>query len=463
MPCSPAAADRLQQILDGRRVVPPATMSRAQWNFKVDLRTTEQAVTVKDSRSGGVLVSSRAVSKESFALRIPPNTGQRQALLDQIGELERRKADCDADLARAQQVHAKRAADAKIARAEVDAALKKKNAARHLASEVARLTLARDQKAAIVNAAAGGAGAGAGAGAAEDPLTVETRGAVRALRLAQLEMLGLGRRLPAVIEGVGGTARAMLAGQLDLIARRATLEAAEGVLRDATTAVTAAKSAVDKARRDVERLDKTARAAEAEWMAVKQKVPEDKEARAAFNALPSSSEEVQTAITNREAERALIIINEEDERLIKSATAQKKAAEERYNTLTAASGHLGVKLQQQRTEWVTRMRVLVASIHRAFRAGLTRIGKVGQVSLLGDETQPLTGRAGVEVKVSFRPGAPPQVLSKQNQSGGERAVTTMMLLLSLRCVSQVPFAVVSRLAAGYFSFACAAAGSPPSD
>ncbi|KAK4685434.1 structural maintenance of chromosomes protein 5, partial [Tremellales sp. Uapishka_1] len=57
-------------------------------------------------------------------------------------------------------------------------------------------------------------------------------------------------------------------------------------------------------------------------------------------------------------------------------------------------------------------------------------------------------RWGIHIKVSFRDGAPLELLTANRQSGGERSLTTIMYLMSLTEMSRTPFSLVDEINQG---------------
>jgi structural maintenance of chromosomes protein 5 len=57
---------------------------------------------------------------------------------------------------------------------------------------------------------------------------------------------------------------------------------------------------------------------------------------------------------------------------------------------------------------------------------------------------------GIEIRVSFRDGHLPQVLSAHAQSGGERSVSTIMYLMALQDMMTAPFRCVGKFQESLF-------------
>jgi hypothetical protein len=93
------------------------------------------------------------------------------------------------------------------------------------------------------------------------------------------------------------------------------------------------------------------------------------------------------------------------------------------------------------------MEPIVESIGDAFRAGLKTINVAGQVELEGGE-EGMASSQGLVIRVAFRKAGELEALSKDRQSGGEKALTTMMFLLAMQAVTPLPFRVVDEINQG---------------
>jgi len=98
-------------------------------------------------------------------------------------------------------------------------------------------------------------------------------------------------------------------------------------------------------------------------------------------------------------------------------------------------------------KWRARMEPIVDSIGDAFRAGLKTINVAGQVELEGAE-EGMASSQGLVIRVAFRKAGELEALSKDRQSGGEKALTTMMFLLAMQAVTPLPFRVVDEINQG---------------
>ncbi|SAM05558.1 hypothetical protein [Absidia glauca] len=98
-----------------------------------------------------------------------------------------------------------------------------------------------------------------------------------------------------------------------------------------------------------------------------------------------------------------------------------------------------------RRDWEPRLERLVARISEKFAEALQRIGCAGEVGVGKDEDY---AKWGIEIRVKFRDHEKLQLLTGQRQSGGERAVSTILYLMSLQSLARAPFRVVDEINQG---------------
>jgi chromosome segregation ATPase len=98
-----------------------------------------------------------------------------------------------------------------------------------------------------------------------------------------------------------------------------------------------------------------------------------------------------------------------------------------------------------KTAWLTELRENVMLIDTAFAKLFQKMGCLASVKLA--ETDDFA-TYGLEILVQFRKEDTMKVLSKETHSGGERSVSTMLYLLALQSVTDVPFRVVDEINQG---------------
>ena len=95
--------------------------------------------------------------------------------------------------------------------------------------------------------------------------------------------------------------------------------------------------------------------------------------------------------------------------------------------------------------WLDQLESALARVRDRFREHCAKLGITGDVEL--NKTL-LYRDYGINIKVKFRDDEDLHVLGPQRQSGGERAVTTMLYLLALQDLNKCPIRVVDEINQG---------------
>ncbi|XP_017884045.1 structural maintenance of chromosomes protein 5 [Ceratina calcarata] len=118
---------------------------------------------------------------------------------------------------------------------------------------------------------------------------------------------------------------------------------------------------------------------------------------------------------------------------------QRKTNE--YATLTQ-----DIKSLQE--QWLTALSAIVEKINSNFGMYFSAMGCAGEVTLAVPENNVDFERYGLKIMVKFRDTDKLQELTRHHQSGGERAVTTAIYMISLQELSRVPFRCVDEINQG---------------
>lgn len=97
-------------------------------------------------------------------------------------------------------------------------------------------------------------------------------------------------------------------------------------------------------------------------------------------------------------------------------------------------------------EWRLQLKELLDPLNEEFSKSFERLGCAGQIQLREDPDD--YGKFGIEILVKFRETENLKRLNGQQQSGGERAVSTIMYLMAMQQLSNVPFRVVDEINQG---------------
>ncbi|KAJ2743186.1 Structural maintenance of chromosomes protein 5, partial [Coemansia sp. BCRC 34301] len=134
--------------------------------------------------------------------------------------------------------------------------------------------------------------------------------------------------------------------------------------------------------------------------------------------------------------------------------AQYAERQSRLTRAIAQAQHVDAELLRIRRhklhaleKWEQPLTDIVAQICARFRAMFDHIQCLGEVCLRKDEHEDYDNW-GIEIRVAFRKNEAPQPLDNHRQSGGERAVSTILYLQALQSLVAAPFRVVDEINQG---------------
>ncbi|KZP00289.1 P-loop containing nucleoside triphosphate hydrolase protein [Calocera viscosa TUFC12733] len=151
-----------------------------------------------------------------------------------------------------------------------------------------------------------------------------------------------------------------------------------------------------------------------------------------------------------EAERASHQLNMAVNPSVIRKYEEQKAEAERKRRLVAEreriSSKLAKKIKATEDRWLPALEQLVASINEKFSDAFTRVSCVGEIKIGKDEQDYAKWR--IEIWVKFRDNEQLQLLTSHRQSGGERALCTILYLMSLTELARAPFSLVDEINQG---------------
>jgi len=162
--------------------------------------------------------------------------------------------------------------------------------------------------------------------------------------------------------------------------------------------------------------------------------------------IPSESEDLERLIFEHEAK--VSAMGSSDFRILNKVTTQRAKVESmlaELNQLTHERDNKESHLVQLKTKWLEELREIMKQLDSSISLLFSKIGFEACVDI---ETHESVDKFGLNIKVKFRKNAELQVLSGSTHSGGERSVSTMLFLLALQTVSEVPFRVVDEINQG---------------
>lgn len=116
--------------------------------------------------------------------------------------------------------------------------------------------------------------------------------------------------------------------------------------------------------------------------------------------------------------------------------------------LEADAANVEKEIQTIRPRWVNALKELIGKIDNNFGEFMQTMQYSGEVYLYEGEKEYAFEDYGIRIKVKFRDAELMKDLDAFHQSGGERSVSTMVYMLSLQELANVPFRVVDEINQG---------------
>jgi chromosome segregation ATPase len=165
-------------------------------------------------------------------------------------------------------------------------------------------------------------------------------------------------------------------------------------------------------------------------------------------------EETEAALEEAEAKVNSIIADPNVVRHYEERQKEIEKVQADLDDLTSAKEGKKTELEQKREPWEAALTNSVSKVDLLFTRYMAELGCTGEVKLVkGEESENADAMGsfrdwGIEIRVSFRNGTKPQVLSARVQSGGERSVSTIMYLMALQEMMVAPFRCVDEINQG---------------
>ena len=164
-----------------------------------------------------------------------------------------------------------------------------------------------------------------------------------------------------------------------------------------------------------------------------------------------SIEYAQAALEEAEAKVNDIHSDPNVVRLYEEKTRKLEEAREDLDDLTSRKDKRLSELDQIKAPWIATLQTTLEKVDKRFSKYMSELGCVGEVSLKpekGEDPDFNFKDYAVEIKVAFRDGVKPSVLSSRVQSGGERSVSTIMYLMAMQDMMVAPFRCVDEINQG---------------
>lgn len=164
-------------------------------------------------------------------------------------------------------------------------------------------------------------------------------------------------------------------------------------------------------------------------------------------------EQAEVALEEAEDQISRVVEDPGVFRLYEKKREELAAVRDDMEALTNRKEQRKNALGSRQEPWEEALKNIITKVDIRFSQYMKELGCVGEVSLTkgesGDENEEPSFRDyGVEIRVSFRDGVKPSVLSARVQSGGERSVSTIMYLMAMQDMMVAPFRCVDEINQG---------------
>ncbi|CAK9827391.1 Structural maintenance of chromosomes protein 5 [Anthophora retusa] len=170
-----------------------------------------------------------------------------------------------------------------------------------------------------------------------------------------------------------------------------------------------------------------------------------------FNKLPPTIEEINNELNIAQAKVFCMGNNIDGENILREYEEVEKDIHQLKDFIQKTTHDIetiGQNIETLKKEWLTPLSNTIEQINSNFSMYFSAMGCAGEVTLAQPENSMDFDQYGLKIKVKFRDADQLQELTRHHQSGGERAVTTAIYMISLQELSRVPFRCVDEINQG---------------
>ncbi|XP_015433616.1 PREDICTED: structural maintenance of chromosomes protein 5 [Dufourea novaeangliae] len=170
-----------------------------------------------------------------------------------------------------------------------------------------------------------------------------------------------------------------------------------------------------------------------------------------FNKLPPTIEEINNELNIAQAKVFCMGNNIDGENVLRefeTVEGEINYLKEFIQKTTQQIEVITQQIESLREEWLKPLSETVKKINSNFSSYFSAMGCAGEVIVATPENIMDFDQYGLKIKVKFRDTDALQELTRHHQSGGERAVTTAIYMISLQELSRVPFRCVDEINQG---------------
>ncbi|KAI5632265.1 AAA domain-containing protein [Phthorimaea operculella] len=168
-----------------------------------------------------------------------------------------------------------------------------------------------------------------------------------------------------------------------------------------------------------------------------------------FDTLPSDIDRLQAHCI--ELQTRIDCMDKGDENVIKEYEEREKTIarlRSEVNETSDMNKQLEDRMNKLRSKWLPPLEQLLRDIDRQFGNMFAKLDCAGEIKLEKGGSEDDYDKYGVAILVRFRASEQLQQLTRQTQSGGERALSTALYLMSLQRLTTVPFRCVDEINQG---------------
>jgi chromosome segregation ATPase len=164
-------------------------------------------------------------------------------------------------------------------------------------------------------------------------------------------------------------------------------------------------------------------------------------------------EQAEVALEEAEDQISRVVADPGVFRQFEKKKQELAAVRDDLEALTSRKEQRKNALGSRQEPWEEALKSIISKVDLRFSKYMKELGCVGEVSLTkgdpgAENDEPSFKDYGVEIRVSFRDGVKPTVLSARVQSGGERSVSTIMYLMAMQDMMVAPFRCVDEINQG---------------
>lgn len=170
-----------------------------------------------------------------------------------------------------------------------------------------------------------------------------------------------------------------------------------------------------------------------------------------FNKLPPTIEEINNELNVAQAKVFCMENNVDGENILRRYEEVKNDIDQLKTFIESKTKEMETTTQNievLREKWLPPLQETVQQINKNFSSYFSAMNCAGEVILSSGDNSLDFEQYGLRIRVKFRDTDQLQELTRHHQSGGERAVTTAIYMISLQELSRVPFRCVDEINQG---------------